>query len=126
DLLVVRLKMEAAFRRHPEIHDEVIRQPLYLTGLPRTGTSALLNLLANDPAHRPLKLWEGLNPDPVEGLAAGAPDPRYVAMKQWEEETLRANPDFDKIHHTSIDTPEECIHLLNHTFQDVQFGFETM
>ncbi len=126
DLLVVRLKIEAAFKRHPEIHDEVITQPVYLTGLPRTGTSALLNLLANDPAHRPMKLWEGLNPDPIEGLPKGAEDPRYKAMKQWEEETLRANKDFDKIHHTSIDTPEECIHLLNHTFADVQFGIETM
>jgi hypothetical protein len=36
------------------------------------------------------------------------------------------DPEFKKIHSTSADTPEECIHLLNHTFCDVQYGIETM
>lgn len=125
DLLSARLRIEAAFKRHPEMHDIEIKRPMLLTGLPRTGTSALLNLLAADPAARPLKLWEGLNPDPVEGLKEGEEDPRYLAMKQFYEE-MNKKSDFKKIHHTTADTPEECIHLLNHTFQDVQFGVETM
>ena len=49
DLLCARLRIENAFRLHPEIRQEKIVAPMYLTGLPRTGTSALLNLLANDP-----------------------------------------------------------------------------
>lgn len=125
DLLMARLRIEDAFKRHPEIRDIEIKRPMYLTGLPRTGTSALLNLLAADPAARPLKLWEGLNPDPLEGLAPGEEDPRYLAMKQFYD-SLQGDTEFSKIHHTNADTPEECIHLLNHTFQDVQFGIETM
>ena len=99
---------------------------MYLTGLPRTGTSALLNLLANDPDARPLKLWEGMNPSPCENFQHGMIDPRYAVMKAWQEEQEKKNPEFSKIHHTTADTPEECIHLLNHTFEDVQFGVEVL
>lgn len=126
DLLAERLRIEDAFKLYPQIREEKIIQPMYLTGLPRTGTSALLNLLANDPKARPLKLWEGMSPSPCDNFEHGKPDPRYVMMKAWQEEQNKNNPDFSKIHHTTADTPEECIHLLNHTFQDVQFGVETM
>lgn len=123
DLLSARLRIENAFKIHTEIKNEKITQPILLTGLPRTGTSALLNLLAVDGGARPLKLWEGLHPEPLEGLAKGDVDPRYSAMKAYFDKT---NSSFDKIHATSADTPEECIHLLNHTFCDVQYGIETM
>lgn len=126
DLLAARLRIEAAIKQYPDIRAERITQPLYLTGLPRTGTSALLNLLSCDSANRSMKLWEGMNPDPCEGFTHGMEDPRYAQMKAWEAHQEKANPDFRKIHRTGADTPEECIHLLNHTFCDVQFGVETM
>lgn len=126
DLVATRARIEKAFKDYPGIADEKITQPIYLTGLPRTGTSALLNLLANDSNNRPLKLWEGLMPDPCEGFEHGKEDPRYTMMKAWQEEQNKKDPEFSKIHHTTADTPEECIHLLNHTFTDVQFGMETM
>jgi len=125
DLLCARLRIENAFKLHPDIRKQKIVAPMLLTGLPRTGTSALLNLLANDPAARPLYMWEGFNPEPVEGLPKGAADPRYTAMKAWEEQNAK-DTKFKKIHSTTVDTPEECIHLLNHTFCDVQYGAETM
>ena len=125
-LLQVRLKIEAAWQQHPEIRDVKIKAPMFLTGLPRTGTSALLNLLSQDMAARPLKLWEGMSPDPLPSNPPEAEDPRYVQLKAFYEEAHKKNPNFDKIHFTNADTPEECIHLLNHTFQDVQFGVETM
>lgn len=126
DLLAERLRIEEAFKKYPQIRAEKIARPMYLTGLPRTGTSALLNLLANDPASRPLKLWEGMNPSPCDNFQHGMVDPRYAVLKAWQEEQSKNNPDFSKIHHTTADTPEECIHLLNHTFQDVQFGVEVL
>ncbi len=126
DLLAERLRIEQGFKDYPQILNEKITQPVYLTGLPRTGTSALLNLLANNDAFRPLKLWEGMNPSPHENFEHDKEDPRYLMMKAWQDEQNKNNPDFSKIHHTTADTPEECIHLLNHTFQDVQFGIETI
>ncbi len=44
-----RLQIEDCYRRHPEIGDEEIREPLFIAGLPRSGTSILFELLAQDP-----------------------------------------------------------------------------
>ncbi|MEH6582913.1 MAG: sulfotransferase [Halioglobus sp.] len=124
DLLVSRLNVEAAWKRHPEVLDLPITRPLFLTGLPRTGTSALLNVLSKDPAARELKLWEAHNPSPVEGLAPGEEDPRYLQIKAYYDH-MNATSDFKKIHYMTADSAEECIFLTNHTFQDAAYGFET-
>jgi hypothetical protein len=125
-LLATRLRIEAALRRHPEIRRRPIRAPLYLTGLPRTGTSALLNLLAADPAARPLVTWEGMNPDPLPGLAPGQTDPRLLAVRAAVARDRERNPDFDRIHWADAEGPEECVLLLAYTFCDVQLGIEPL
>lgn len=123
NLLMARLNIEDAWKRHPEILEEDVKAPMFLTGMPRTGTSALVNLLARDPASRPMKMWEGLFPYPLEGMPPENEDPRYLGMKTAMEERNR-DPKMSKIHVTTADGPEECIHLTNHTFADVQFGVE--
>lgn len=125
-LLAERLRIEDGFARHPEIRDVPIAAPMYLTGLPRTGTSALLSLLATDPAMRPMALWEGMNPAPLPGAPRKEDDPRYVRLEKYLDRVYSRSPGFGAIHHTTPDTPEECIHLLNHTFEDVQFGVEVL
>ncbi len=125
-LLSERLRIEDAWKQHPEIREVPIVAPMFLTGLPRTGTSALLNLLSQDPAMRPMELWEGMNPSPLPGNPPKTEDPRYVGIKEFLDHMYGENPDFDAIHHTTADTPEECVHLLNHTFADVQFGVEVL
>jgi hypothetical protein len=125
-LLATRLRVEEAWKRHPEALAREIRSPVYLTGLPRTGTSALFNLLAADPAARPLRLWEGTFPDPAEGLAPGQEDPRYLAVKAYYDRVREKDPEFTRIHFASADTPEECVLLLAHAFCDVQMGIEVM
>ena len=72
------------------------------------GTHALLIF---DPEARPLLLWETQHPDPIEALAPGQPDPRYLAIKTWYEEAHQKNPEFTKMHYASADTPEECVLL---------------
>jgi len=126
-LLASRLKIEKAFRDHPEIRTRRIERPVYLTGLPRTGTSALFNLLAIDPAARPLLTWEGMFPDPLGyPLATGEEDPRLVALRAYYDRQRAKDPDFDKIHYVDADRPEECVLLLAHTFCDVQIGIEPL
>jgi hypothetical protein len=125
-LLATRLRVEAAWKCHPEVRALPIRRPVYLTGLPRTGTSALFNLLAADPRHRPLLLWEGLFPDPLEGKEPGATDPRLEMLRKLNERDRAKNPDFDKIHYVTADMPEECVLLLAHTFCDAQMGIEPL
>jgi len=125
-LLSTRLKIEEAFRRHPEIREREIVRPMFLTGLPRSGTSALFNLLAADPAARPLLLWEGIFPDPNWELAPGEEDPRYLAMKAVSERTRAKNPDFTKAHFADADTPEECVLLHAFALDGGQLGYELM
>jgi hypothetical protein len=125
-LLQTRLRIEAAFRRHPEIREREIRNPVYLTGLPRTGTSALFNLLGMDPASRPLLTWEGMHPDPIEGLAPGQEDPRLAAMRERYEQARASGLSFDAIHFVRPDGPEECVLLQAHAFCDVQIGVEPL
>ncbi len=126
-LLTNRLYIEATLRAHPEIRARVIRRPVYLTGLPRTGTSALFNLLAADPDSRPLLYWEGVHPTPFAGeLAAGSEDPRLVALRASLERARQRNPEMAKIHSVSAEGPEECVQLLAHTLGGVQNGIEPM
>jgi hypothetical protein len=125
-LLVTRLRAEEAWKRHPEIRERAIRRPVYLTGLPRTGTSTLFNLLACDPDARPLLLWEGVCPDPLVGWPEDQPDPRPELIQAGLDMDREKNPDFDKIHYAAAHVPEECVLLLAHTFKDVQMGIEPL
>jgi len=125
-LLTTRLKLEEVWKRHPEALRRPIQRPLLLTGLPRSGTSALFNLLAMDPAARPLRLWETQCPDPIEGIAAGAPDPRREAIEAHYARGREKNPSFTKVHYTSADTPEECVLIHAYAFGGVQMGIEPL
>ena len=124
-LLATRLKIEAALRRDPELLERAVTSPVVLTGLPRSATSALFNLLGEDPAARPLRLWETQRPEPIR-LAPGAPDPRREAIDAYYAQGRAKNPDWTKIHYTSADTPEECVLLHAYAFHGVQLGIEPM
>jgi Sulfotransferase family len=126
ELLTNRLFIQDTFVKHPEIRARPIRRPMYLTGLPRTGTSALFNLLAIDEASRPLLYWEGCYPYPFPGAAPGAPDPRLAALAQALERMRQKDPEFAKIHEVKADGPEECVQLLAHTLGGVQLGIEPL
>lgn len=125
-LLVTRAKIEDALRRHPEVLARPVKSPVVLTGLPRSATSALFNLLGEDPAARPLRLWETQCPDPLEGAAPGAPDPRRQAIDAYYAKGREKNPEWTKIHFTSADTPEECVLLHAYAMHGVQLGIEPM
>ena len=122
--LGTRLKCEHAFRTIPEIAQQEIKAPIFVTGLPRSGTSALLNLLVAAPDNRGVLQWEVQFPDPWPGNAPGQEDPRYP----WLVKALAQNRDseFAKIHFIDADTPEECVLLHAFGFHGVQLGFEIM
>tara|TARA_R110002073_G_scaffold86941_4_gene206542 strand:- start:798 stop:1964 length:1167 start_codon:yes stop_codon:yes gene_type:complete len=122
--LATRLKCENAFKTIPEIANQEIVAPIFVTGLPRSGTSALLNLLVAAPDNRGLLQWEVQFPDPWPDSQPGQGDPRYPYLVKALEETR--NSDFAKIHYIDADTPEECVLLHAHAFDGVQLGFEIM
>jgi hypothetical protein len=125
-LLATRLRVEAAFRRHPEIRQRELGSPLVLTGFPRSGTSALFNLLAVHRDARALLNWETQYPDPLEGLPPDAPDPRRDALEAGYARGRARSPEFVKIHFASADTPEECVLLQALALHGMQRGIEAL
>ena len=82
-----RLRMHDLVARHPEIHDQEIRQPIIVVGLPRSGTTHLVNLIAADQRLRSIPLWESQEPvpDPREKPGPDGVDPRYQrSADSWE------------------------------------------
>ncbi|MDH3818658.1 MAG: sulfotransferase, partial [Myxococcales bacterium] len=53
-----RLRLQEYSSKHPEVADEVIERPMFIIGLPRTGTTILFNMLSQDPGNRPPLSWE--------------------------------------------------------------------
>ena len=80
-VLASRLRIEDWIARHPEVLDEKIAGPVFVIGMPRTGTTALQAFLANDPQWRYLRGWEANAPVPPPELASEASDPRAVAER---------------------------------------------
>src|SRR5258705_6272964 len=76
--LCERLRIEDWYRRHPEIAAERIGGPIFIVGLPRTGTTALSHLLAADPDTRSLRMWESQAPTPPPERATQDTDPRIA------------------------------------------------
>src|ERR1700744_1419649 len=76
--LIQRLKIEDTYRQHPEIGDEVVGGPVFVIGLPRTGTTALSQLVAADPQFRSLRMWESQAPTPPPDAATQYSDPRIA------------------------------------------------
>jgi Sulfotransferase family len=72
-----RLKIEDLLRRHPEIAGIPIDRPIMVAGLPRSGTTHLVNILAADPRLRSTPLWETMEPIPGPE-DKGDPDPRFL------------------------------------------------
>ena len=77
-VMVNRLRIEDVVKRHPEILDIQIDRPLFIAGLPRSGTTHLVNWLARDERLRSLTLWEAEEPVQVRELAPGEVDPRIT------------------------------------------------
>ena len=82
-----RLRLQRLWRQHPEIMEQALPKPLIIAGLPRSGTTHLVNLIAADRRFRSLPLWESQAPAPADGEPASrdADDPRFQRCQAaWE------------------------------------------
>lgn len=115
--LVNRLEVEAWYRDHPELADQPIRGPVDIVGLPRTGTTALANMLSLDPQFRPLRSWEQSQPVPPPTPHSEATDPRRLAAAAQDAEVpdeLRA------MHLYDLDATVEDSEVLGMAFHGQQ------
>jgi len=120
-LLANRLRMEWDRKRHPGIALQPVRGPLFVTGLPRTGTTLLHGLLAQDPGHRAPLSWEMMFPSPPPERIHHQHDPRIAAADRQLRWFHRLNPGFRRIHELGARLPEECLIITSHAFLSFQF-----
>ncbi|MEW6273004.1 MAG: sulfotransferase [Thermodesulfobacteriota bacterium] len=123
-LLSNRLRMINDAKRHPGILDEPIRRPIFVTGLPRTGTTLLHGLLAQDPSSRAPLTWEMMFPSPPPRRRPGQRDRRAALAERQIRWFHRLSPEFRAIHPTGAELPEECLVIASHAF--MSFQFQTM
>jgi hypothetical protein len=116
--LVNRLEVEAWYGEHPEIADLPVRGPVDVMGLPRTGTTALGNMLSLDPQFRGLRGWEQRQPCPPPTLDGEATDPRRLEMAR-ENDALP--PELKAMHIYELDATMEDTDLLGMAFHGQQY-----
>lgn len=120
-LLVNRLRVEDTHRRHGAIDDEEVEGPLVILGLPRTGTTALSQLVATDPAVRSLRLWESGDPVPPPEAATQDEDPRIEAAARGLDAMYQAFPRMASMYFQTATDPTECQDLLGMAFRTAHF-----
>jgi hypothetical protein len=118
ETLCARLKMERDRQLYPNISRQEIREPLFIVGLPRSGTSVLHRLLAADPEHRAPLMWEVRSPSPPT---------RVDEKRRIQRATQSCNffnwlvPTFRYVHTVGAEVPQECVSLMTPTFLSDQF-----
>jgi hypothetical protein len=115
--LSTRLKVNAYLERRPELLARPIERPLFVFGVPRTGTTLLSNLLAADPARRSPLTWEIDDPVPPPARDLLYTDPRALARLEMERKMLAARPDAGKYYRNSAVYPNECMFFISHEFK---------
>jgi hypothetical protein len=108
-----RLRFHDLLKRHPEILDLEIRKPIIIAGLPRSGTTHLVNLIAADKRLRSLPYWESLEPIPDPGLPPGPKeqDPRYQRCAREHDMLGQIAPLLKNMHDLAPDHVHEEIEV---------------
>jgi Sulfotransferase family len=124
-ILQNRLRLIDLWKREPDIEREEVRGPIIVTGLGRSGTTLLHELLACDPDNRPPLLWELFHTVPEAGATtppSGGPTTEWVATADAEITLMdEMVPAFTTMHENRGHLPTECIFLFAHQFSSDQF-----
>lgn len=117
-LLSQRLLLTDLLRRYPEIHEIEIERPIIVVGLPRSGTTHLVNLIASDTRRRALPYWESQEPFPLrgEGPDVNGVDPRFVRSVAEHESSKAMTPLVQAMHDRFPQAIEEEVEILDLDF----------
>ncbi|TGD84068.1 sulfotransferase [Mycolicibacterium sp. CH28] len=119
--LVARLLSEASFKQYPQHVDVPIERPIFVTGLPRTGTTALHRLLCGDPRHQGLELWLAEFPQPRPPRETWKDNPVFQQLDAQFTKAHEENPDYTGLHYMTADEVEECWQLLRQSLHSVSY-----
>lgn len=110
--LEARLQIAEAYKRHPEIENEEIVQPIFIVGQGRSGTSFLQNVLAEDPDNGAPRHWESMFPCPPPEKATYFSDPRIEKAHKLIDQWNRVTPTMPSMHEFAGHIPFECTAIL--------------
>lgn len=118
-----RLLIHDTLKKHPEIHDQEIERPVIVAGLPRSGTTHLVNLLAADSRLHSLPLWESYEPVPLPGepMLPDGTDPRYARCEEAWQRMKGATPLIAAMHPMNPDHIHEELELMGPDFASYNF-----
>ncbi|OBG24526.1 sulfotransferase [Mycobacterium sp. 852002-51057_SCH5723018] len=119
--LIQRLKIEDAYAQHPEIDHQVVGGPIFVIGLPRTGTTALSQLVAADPQFRSLRMWESQAPTPPPEAATQHSDPRIAQAEAGLKMLDDMFPLMKTLYNSEPTAPTECQDLMGMSFRTFHF-----
>ena len=112
-----RMEVDAYVAEHPEVDASPIGAPIFLTGLPRSGTTYFQYLFDQDPRLRMFRTWEGERPVPPPALdPESAERRRAVSLENARLMREATGGKIDAFHLTDVDGPQECLAILDQTF----------
>ncbi|BCO35208.1 sulfotransferase [Mycobacterium heckeshornense] len=120
--LIQRLKVEETYKQHPEIDEAVIEGPVFIIGLPRTGTTALSQLVGADPQFRSLRMWESQAPTPPPEAATQHDDPRITQAQAGLDMLHEMFPLMKTMYNSEATAATECQDLMGMSFRTVHFA----
>ena len=116
-----RSKVERTLTEHPEIANESIRAPVFIVGMPRSGTTILHALLHLDRNHRAPLSWECLLPAPAPRPEDHDDNDRIETVRKEFDQIFRLVPDFRRKHYMTADSPQECVGITALNFASFQY-----
>ncbi|KLO28762.1 sulfotransferase [Mycolicibacter heraklionensis] len=119
--LIQRLKIEDTYKRHPEIDDEIVGGPVFIIGLPRTGTTALSQLVGADSQFRSLRMWESQQPTPPPESATEHTDPRIADAETGLKMMNDMFPLMKTLYNSEATAATECQDIMGMNFRTVHF-----
>jgi Sulfotransferase family len=120
--LAARMQVDEYMRHNPVLASSAIKRPVFILGMPRTGTTMVSYLMDADPANRSLLKWEAYNVAPPAAAGTTRTDPRCAAEKAKDEMIIKANPKGVAQHFEAGDGPTECVHLVAQDFKSVMLA----
>ena len=108
-----------AEREDPAIPTRPLAPPIFIAGLPRSGTTFLHGLLAEDPLNRVPRIWEAIYPYPRHRAAGFGAGRRKVQLQL--RIFNRLSPGIRSLHPIEADAPEECIEFTSQVFRSPRF-----
>lgn len=115
------LLLREAEKRTPAILEQTIDRPIFITGLPRSGSTFLHNLLAQDRSNNIARAWETIYPTPAPKSRARNNDRRLRKVNRQLAIFGKLAPEFQSLHPFTAYSPQECTEITAHVFRSLRF-----